>query len=180
MESQVHLPQGPVARPSGNNADIEELWKSYLSERPFEYAFVDDQIAELYREEAGQRELLGAFSTIAVCLYFIGIFGFAAFLVSRRTKEISIRKVLGAGTGQLLHLLTREYTLLVLVAGTISIPIALYLSRNWLDSYAHRIILGPAPFAAAIVICLMTAFATVSVHTYRALRVDPSRNLRDE
>ena len=159
-------------------AQIEEIWKDYLPERPFQYEFLDDQIETLYRGEIEQRRMLRAFSSVAIFQSVIGVFGLAAFLVSRRTKEISIRKVLGARPGQLLELLTREYT--VLVAGAISVPVTLYLSRSWLDSYVHRISLGPAPFAVAIGICLLTAFITVSAHTYRALRVDPADSLRDE
>ncbi len=165
---------------SGTMAGLEEVWKSYLPKRPFEYVFLDQQIEALYRGEIEHREMLRTFSSVAVFLSIIGIFGLAAFLVSRRTKEVSIRKVLGAKPGQLLQLLTREYIVLVLVAGAVSVPIALSLSRSWLDSYTHRIDLGLVPFAVAIAICLITAFVTVSVHTVRALRVDPARNLRDE
>lgn len=161
-------------------AHLEATWKHYLPDRPFRFDFLDDEIARLYQAESGQRRVLSAFSWLSVVVGVMGVFGLAAFIVERRLKEISVRKVLGASRGGLLALLLRDHLGLVAAAVLVATPVSIWLSARWLEDYATRIALGPAPFAAAAAVCLLAMLAAVAFHAARALGADPVEHLRQE
>jgi putative ABC transport system permease protein len=159
---------------------LESTWKHYLPDRPFSFKFLDEEIDALYRREQGQSRILSTFSALSVLIGGMGVFGLAAFLVDRRLKEISIRKILGASVSSLLRILMRDHLGLIGIAALVATPLAVYLSRSWLENYATRIDLTPTPFLLSVLLCLGAVIAAVSFHAFRALRVDPVENLRQE
>jgi putative ABC transport system permease protein len=159
---------------------LETTWKHYLPDRPFVFEFLDERIANLYKREQGQQRILSTFSWLSIFVGVMGVFGLAAFLVERRLKEISVRKVLGAGVPGLLGILYKDYIGLLVAATIVATPLALVLSNQWLQDYDTRITLGPMPFVLAALIGMTAVLAAVSFHSFRALRADPIQSLRQE
>ena len=124
--------------------------------------------------------MLGIFSLLAIFVACLGLFGLAAFMVQSRTKEIGVRKVLGASTPHLVMLLSREFVLLILLANLIAWPIAYYLMRDWLSGFAYQTDLNVLPFVASAIMALIIAFGTVSMQAIRAARSNPIDALRYE
>ncbi|WP_445193886.1 ABC transporter permease [Sphingomonas sp. Tas61C01] len=173
-----------VARYSGNpaavRAGVERTWKATIPQVPFEGRFADDIVREQYDKEAARGLLFAAFAVLAVVIGCLGLFGLAAFTAERRTKEIGIRKVLGARTPDILRLLVWQFSRPVLVANLIAWPIAWWLMRNWLNGFDTRIALTPTPFLLAGLLALGVAIVTVAGHAYRVARTSPIIALRYE
>ena len=159
---------------------IEETWNRINPEYPFEYYFVDDLYARLYASEEKQGTILGIFSILAITIACLGLFGLAAYTVERRTKEIGIRKVLGASISNIIMLLSGEFTRWVIVANLIAWPIAYYAMRNWLDNFAYRIGIDWIIFALAAVTTLLIAVLTIGYLAVRAALANPVEALRYE
>jgi putative ABC transport system permease protein len=121
-----------------------------------------------------------ALAGLAVLLACLGLFGLAAFAAERRTKEIGIRKAMGASTRDIVQLLSTDFAKLVLVAIAVAVPASWYAARQWLDGFAYRVELGPWVFAGAGAAALLVALLTVSYHALRAARANPADALRDE
>ena len=121
-----------------------------------------------------------AFALLAVIVGCLGLFGLAAFTAERRTKEIGIRKVLGARTRDIVQLLVWQFSRPVLIANLIAWPVAWWVMRSWLNGFDARITLGPAPFLAAGLLALLIAIATIGSHAYRVARANPIHALRYE
>lgn len=158
---------------------LEETVSNY-SEFPFEYRFLDDEFDQLYRSEIRLGEMLGVFTLVSILIASMGLFGLAVFMANQRTKEIGIRKVLGANFSQLTNLLSRELLSIILMSILFAIPIAWYLAKNWLVDYAYRIDLEWWMFALPGVMVIMLAFLTISQQTFRVARVNPVECLKDE
>ena len=161
-------------------ASLEAVYGRFNAGFPFEYRFLDDAFDEMYRSERTMGTLASLFAAVAVLIACLGLFGLAAYTAERRTKEIGVRKVLGASVPSLVGLLSKEFAALVLVALAVAIPVAWYLMRSWLDTFAYRIALGPWIFVFAGLLALAVALATVSVHALRAATADPVKALRYE
>ena len=159
---------------------LETQWKRFVPDAPFEYHFLDEMIDWIYFNEQLTGKMLGIFSLLAIFVACLGLFGLAAFMVQSRTKEIGVRKVLGASTSHLVMLLSREFILLILLANLIAWPIAYYLMRDWLSGFAYQTDLNVLPFAASAIMALIIAFGTVSMQAIRAARSNPINALRDE
>ncbi len=159
---------------------LEMQWKRFVPDVPFEYHFLDEMIDWIYFNEQLTGKMLGVFSLLAVFVACLGLFGLAAFMVQSRTKEIGVRKVLGASTPHLVILLSREFILLILLANLIAWPIAYYLMRDWLSGFAYQTNLNILPFAASAIMALIIAFGTVSLQAIRAARSNPIDALRYE
>ena len=159
---------------------LETQWKRFVPDAPFEYHFLDEIIDWIYFNEQLTGKLLGVFSLLAIFVACLGLFGLAAFMVQSRTKEIGVRKVLGASTLHLVMLLSREFILLVLFANLIAWPIAYYLMRDWLSGFAYQTDLNVLPFVASAIMALIIAFGTVSMQAIRAARSNPIDALRYE
>jgi putative ABC transport system permease protein len=173
-----------VVRYSGNPAAIREavetVWKRTIPQVPFEGRFADDIVREQYDQEAARGQLFAAFAVLAVVIGCLGLFGLAAFTAERRTKEIGIRKVLGARTRDIVRLLVWQFSRPVLIANLIAWPVAWWLMRSWLNGFDVRIALTPAPFLLAGLLALLIAVITVAGHAYRVARTSPVRALRYE
>lgn len=173
-----------VVRYDGNPAAVrsavERVWKRNIPNVPFRGRFADDIVREQYAREAARGQLFAAFAVLAVIIGCLGLFGLAAFTAERRTKEIGIRKVLGARTRDIVRLLVWQFSRPVLVANLIAWPIAWWLMREWLNGFDQRIGLTPLPFLAAGSLALGIAVATVAGHAVRVARTSPVRALRYE
>ena len=159
---------------------LETQWKRFVPDAPFRYMFLDEIIQRYYFNERLTGKMLGVFSLLAIFIACLGLFGLAAFMVQSRTKEIGVRKVLGASTSHLVILLSHEFIFLVLLANLIAWPIAYYLMRDWLSGFAYQTDLNILPFVASAIMALVIAFGTVSMQAIRAARSNPIDALRDE
>ena len=159
---------------------LETQWKRFVPDAPFEYHFLDEMIDWIYFNEQLTGKMLGVFSLLAIFVACLGLFGLAAFMVQSRTKEIGVRKVLGASTPHLVILLAREFIFLVLLANLIAWPTAYYLMRDWLSGFAYQTDLNVLPFVASAIMALIIAFGTVSMQAIRAARSNPIDALRYE
>jgi ABC-type antimicrobial peptide transport system permease subunit len=161
-------------------ARMEVESKKVFPDQPFEYKFMSDSIAELYNQEENTAWLANASMLVTIFISCMGLFGLAMFSARRRVKEIGIRKVLGAGVGQILVLLNRDFVVLVALALVIATPIAYYLSNLWLEDFVERTGLSWWLFALAGLSAVVIALATVSFQALRAARANPVDSLRNE
>ncbi len=156
------------------------LWKAAVPGAPFEYDFLDASFARLYREEAKTSAVLGVFTGLALFIGCLGLFALATFMAEQRTKEIGIRKVLGASVAGITGLLAKDFLKLVLIAIAIATPVAWYFMQDWLADFAYRIELQWWMVALAGGIAVVIAFLTVSFQSVKAALTNPVKSLRSE
>ncbi|HET9336448.1 MAG TPA: FtsX-like permease family protein, partial [Sphingomicrobium sp.] len=161
-------------------AAVEQRWKQLAADVPFEAKFSEVIVGELYETEDARAQIFAAFSLLAVFIGCLGLFGLASFTAERRTKEIGIRKVLGARTRDIVRLLVWQFSRPVIVANLVAWPIAWWVMRDWLNGFDQRIDLGPAPFVMAALIALTIAIVTVVGHAFKVARANPIHALRYE
>ena len=165
---------------TGSLADLEKTWKRYLPEVPFEYTFLDERFDQLYKTEQQQGSLFTTFSGIAIFIACLGLFGLSAFTINQRIKEIGIRKVLGASTGSIVTMLSKDFLQLVAIASLIAVPIAWYAMYRWLGDFAYRIAIEWWIFLAAAALAAAIALVTISIQAVRAALANPVKSLRSE
>jgi putative ABC transport system permease protein len=166
--------------PQGVRSRVEQAWKRIAPDVPFDGEFSEDRIAELYEAEQARSQVFAGFAVLAVIVACLGLFGLAAFTAERRTKEIGIRKVLGARTRDIVRLLAWQFSKPVIVANLIAWPVAWWAMREWLNTFDARIDLGPAPFVLAGLLALAIAIGTIAGHAFRVARSNPIIALRYE
>lgn len=166
--------------PAAVRSGIEREWKQITNEVPFNAKFSEEIIAEAYKKEDARAQMFAAFSLLAVVIGCLGLFGLASFTAERRTKEIGIRKVLGARTRDIVRLLVWQFSQPVIIANLIAWPAAWWLMRDWLNKFDDRITLGPTPFLTAGLIALTIAVVTVVGHAFKVARANPIHALRYE
>lgn len=166
--------------PTAVRGRVEQAWKSITRDVPFDAEFSEDIIQELYRAEDARAKTFAAFAILSVIVGCLGLFGLAAFTAERRTKEIGIRKVLGASTRDIVQLLIWQFSQPVVIANIIAWPVAWWLMRDWLNSFDARIDLGFGPFLVAGFAALAIAAVTVAGHALRVARANPIHALRYE
>jgi putative ABC transport system permease protein len=159
---------------------IESKWKELAPERPFHYEFLDENLHQGYLEEQRSGKMFSVFSGLAIIIACVGLFGLSAYTASLRTKEIGIRKVLGASVGGMIVLLSKDFTKLVLIAFVMASPLAWWMMSEWLGSFAYRIELGARAFIVAGAIALLIAWLTVSYQSIKAAVVNPVKSLRSQ
>jgi putative ABC transport system permease protein len=160
--------------------EIERVWKRIASDAPFDAKYSEDIIAELYEAEEARARTFAGFAVLAVIVACLGLFGLAAFTAERRTKEIGIRKVLGARSRDIVRLLAWQFSKPVIVANLIAWPVAWWVMRDWLNDFDARISLEPTPFLLAGAIALAIALGTIGSHAFRVARANPIHALRYE
>lgn len=160
--------------------NVEELWKKYASGQPFEYVFLDQNFDQLFREEQRLSTLFSIFTGLAIFIACLGLFALAAFTAEQRTKEIGIRKALGATVFNITKLLSREFTILVLIAFVLAIAPSYYLLNNWLDQFAYKIEISLLVFVVSGVGALLIAWLTVIFQALKAGMAKPINSLRYE
>ena len=161
-------------------AKVESVFEKIAPNVPFEYAFVDENFGRKFVSEERLRKLSGIFSVLTIIISCLGLFGLASFIAEKRTKEIGIRKVLGASITNLFKMLSGDFTLLVLLSGLVAIPMAYYLMSRWLESYTYRIDMPWWVFGIAIVGVLLIALFSVSFQIAKVSRQNPIHSLRAE
>jgi putative ABC transport system permease protein len=174
-----------MIRVSGMNipqtiGSIEKLWNKFAPEYPFEYHFLNEDFEEIYRNERRMGEVFRNFTFLAVFISCLGLFGLASFMAEQRTKEIGIRKVLGASVSGITILLSKEFTKWVVVANAIAWPVAYFAMNKWLQGYAYRVEFSLLTFALAGVLALVISVLTVSYQAIRAALANPVESLKYE
>jgi putative ABC transport system permease protein len=161
-------------------ARVEKLWRKDVPGVPFEYTFMDEYVGRIYQADITVSNIINSFTMMAVVISCLGLFGLAAFSAEQRSKEVSIRKVLGASAAGLARLLSVEFVWLVGIAFLIATPIAWWVAHQWLETFAYRITLSWWMFGFGGVLALLLALGTVSFHAVRAALANPVRSLRSE
>ena len=170
-------------RAGSERSAIEALgraFEKFHSGYPFEFKFLDEDYQALYTSENKIAVLSKYFAAIAVIIPCLGLLGLAAFTLQTRRKEIGIRKVLGASQGNIVRLLSGEFTKLVLIAITIALPVSYLVASKWLEGFAYRIDLKWWFFAAAGLAALVVTWFTIGIQTFKAARVNPTKYLQNE
>lgn len=164
----------------GTIARLQTIWKEYSPHHPFEYHFLDEDYNTLYKTETRTGQLFGTFSITAILLACLGLFALAAFTTAQRTKEIGIRKVLGASLTSLAGMLSKDFLKLVAIASLIALPLSWWVMNKWLEEFVYHINLSWWMFAAVILLALLIALVTVSFQAIRAGLANPVESLRSE
>lgn len=169
-----------TSNPSRTLASLESSWSSIAPEFPFEYRFLDEDLEQLYQGDRHLGKIVNASAALALFVACLGLFGMASFAAEQRTKEIGIRKVLGASVPGIFSLLSRDFIKWVLIANVIAAPIAGYAMTKYLNTYAYHSNLGPVSFLLPVILTLIVALLTVCWQALRAAWADPVRSLRYE
>ena len=161
-------------------ASMEKLWNKHVPEYPFEFHFMDSSMEALYNSEQRLRTIVRFFTFVSLFVSCLGLFGLVSFSVARRTKEVGIRKVLGASVGSIIHLASKEYIGLVAISNVIAWPVAYYFMNKWLQNFAYRINLSIWIFILSGLTALVLSLLTVSFQSIKAATANPVDSLRYE
>jgi len=162
-------------------AEFKKVCAEVIPHRPFEYKFLDEQYQALYSNEQRMGQICTVFATITIFIACLGLLGLVAFAAAQKTKEIGIRKVLGATSASIVLLITRDYTRLVIIAIVLGIPLSYYVMETfWLGTFEYRTDVGVWPFVSAAIGCLVIAFGTATFQALKAAFINPSETLRSE
>jgi putative ABC transport system permease protein len=165
---------------AGSLAILRETWDKVLPDEPFEYAFLDQSLDRQYAGEDRWVRILGYTSALAVLISFLGLVGLASLAAARRTKEVGIRKALGATAASVIRLLSSDYLKLVLLANLLAWPPAYYMIRKWLEQFPYRTDVGPEAFGLAGAVAIAVALIAVSSQAMKAAGGNPVEALRYE
>jgi len=161
-------------------AGVQKTWRASFADLPFDYNFLDKSLNSQYEAEQKRGKLFTTFSVITVLITCLGLLGLIAFTTQQRQKEISMRKIMGAGLSQLITLITRNFVALVGISCIIAFPVAYFFMDNWLGLFQYKMEFSPMPYLMAAITVLLITFLTVLYHTLRAALANPSKSLRSE
>jgi putative ABC transport system permease protein len=161
-------------------AGLQQGWNAFFPGNPFEYFFLDDHFDAQYQADRRFGQVFGLFTGLAILVACLGLFGLASFTTMQRTKEIGVRKVLGASVRQILQLLYKDFALLVVLAFVVAVPVSWYATDRWLQTYAFRIKPEWWLYALPFGLVLLVALLTVSYQTLKAALANPVNSLRSE
>lgn len=178
-------PRDMLLKISGNNiheilGTIESKWNKLAPHLPFKYEFLDDQFLDLYKIETRTGKIFYVFSSLAIFLACLGLFGLISLSTQQRTKEIGIRKVLGADTSKILVLLTKDFLKLIIIANVLAFPVAYYFISNWLQNFAYRINISLWMFLFAGIVVIIISLATISFQAIKAASANMINDLKYE
>ena len=165
---------------AGLLGQLKNRWSAFGVETPFSYSFLDDRFRKTYETEQNTGKLLGIFAGLTIFVACMGLFGLAMFTAQQRTKEMGIRKVLGASVGNIVSLLSKDFIKLVIIAFIIASPIAWLIMNRWLQDFAYRTDISAWVFVAAAVLSLLIAFFTISMQSMKSALANPVKSLRTE
>lgn len=160
-------------------SDFADIWKQFAPDLDFDYLFLDDYLGRQYRAEQKFSRIAFSFTLLAIVIACLGLLGLTGYTVQKRSKEISVRKVLGASVPDILYLLTRQYIVLIGLALLFAVPVAWYLLLQWLQNFAYRAPVGWKPFAVSVLILTAIALATISWQTVKAALSNPAETLKE-
>ena len=161
-------------------SSMENLWERYVPQHPFEFSFLDQQLADLYHSEETTQRLFIIFSALAIFIACMGLLGLIMYAVQKRAREIGIRKVLGASITSIITLLSKDFLRLVLIAAVIAFPVAWFGMNKWLQDFAYRITISWWIFGIGALAAILLTFITVSFQTIKAAVANPVKSLRTE
>ena len=159
---------------------LEKSWEKYAPGEPFQYRFLDESYDALFRAEQRLGKVFSIFTGLAIIVACLGLLGLAAFMAEQRTKEIGIRKVMGASVTSVMLLLSKDFTKLVIIAFVLAMPVAYFVMDQWLEGFAFRIAISPGIFILAGLAALLIAWVTVSWQSIKAASANPVNSLRSE
>lgn len=159
---------------------LKTQWASYNAKGPFSYSFLDDRFAAIYEAEEQTGKIFSLFAAISIIIASLGLFGLSAFAIEQRTKEIGVRKVLGASVQNVVLLLSKEFLVMVIIAFVIAVPVTWFAMNKWLQEFAYRINISWFTFIASGIIALLIALITVSFQSVKAAIANPVKSLRTE
>jgi putative ABC transport system permease protein len=159
---------------------LEKIWKEYAPGYPFRYSFLNQDWENFYQAESQRGKVFNTLSILSIFISCLGLFGLSAFSAERRTKELGIRKVLGASVPGLVQMMNREFAILVIISACIGCPIGWYIMKEWLATYAYHIDVGVITLFVAAGVCLCVAVLTVTYHALRVATTEPVKSLRYE
>jgi putative ABC transport system permease protein len=165
---------------SGAIAYINNVWNKFAPGFPLDYKFMDETYSAMYKAEERLASLIWIFTIMAILVGCMGLFGLASFSAEQRTKEIGIRKVLGASLFNIVGLLSKSFVRLVVISSLLAFPIAWWAMNKWLEDYTYRIEIGWWVFVVAGVAALLVALLTVSFQAIKAAVANPVKSLRTE
>ena len=160
--------------------ELSIIWNKYFSNNAFDYVFLDSVFEEQYEQDRQLSRVFNLFCVLALIISCLGLFALSLFAMRQRTKEVCVRKILGASSTQLAALLTREYLYVVALSGAIAFPLSYWGVKEWLSGFALRIELGPAYFLVPMLAVLIAALLTVAAQTMRLVFRNPADHLRHE
>ncbi|GGA94443.1 ABC transporter permease [Puia dinghuensis] len=161
-------------------AAIKSIWNAAYPDYVYQYQFLDEKIDSYYKEESRLSQLYRVFAGLAILISCLGLYGLVSFMAVQRSREIGVRKVLGATAAQIIYLLSREFTILVGIAFLASAPLAWYLMHHWLEGFASHVSVGPGIFLLALACSLFIAWCTVGYRAFKAATTNPVHTLRTE
>jgi putative ABC transport system permease protein len=161
-------------------SDIEAIWNDLYPAYVYQYTYLDDDVARMYAADQQLGKLFGGFALLAIVIASLGLFGLASFSAEQRTKEVGIRKVLGASVPSVMLLLSREFTQYVAVAFVVGAPVAYFAMQAWLNTFEYRIAFGFGTLIVVGIVALVIALVTVSWQTIRAASANPVESLHHE
>src|SRR5664279_1241381 len=161
-------------------AFIELVWKKDCADTPLDYQFLDDHFNELYRSDSQISTIVGTLAILAIIISCLGLFGLASYAAERRTKEVGIRKVMGASLQNLVLMVSKDFLKYVLIAALIALPLSWFSVHKWLQVYAYRINISWWIFLSAVLVAMLIAFATISFQAIKAAIANPVKSLRTE
>ncbi|HXR84810.1 MAG TPA: FtsX-like permease family protein, partial [Hanamia sp.] len=161
-------------------ADLNKQWRAFNPAGPLEYNFLDEQFAKLYASEQHTQKIFTAFAVLAIIIASLGLLGLSAFVIEQRTKEIGIRKVLGASVQNVLLLVSKEFLVLIAIAFLISVPVTWFAMHKWLQDFAYRIHISIWIFGITGIAVLLIALITISFQAIKAAIANPVKSLRSE
>jgi putative ABC transport system permease protein len=165
---------------SATMALLDDAWNKVFPERPFEWNFLDDQLESNYRKEMVFASIFKSFAFIAIAVSCLGLLGLVSFSVERKSKEIGVRKVLGASVSSILVLVSREFSKLIIIGFAIAVPFAYFFLEEWLQGFKYRIDIGFSAFLIAGLVTLLVAWLATGYTSFRAARANPVESLRSE
>lgn len=159
---------------------IELKWKEVFPDKPFEYKFLTERFNQQFKSDEKRGLIFTLFTILAILIACLGLFGLASYMVEQRTKEIGIRKVVGANEGIIIKMISKEFLTLTSISIIIAFPIAFYMMNSWLQNYVYRTELGVMVFIIAAIITIAITFITISYKAYKASILNPASSLRSE
>ncbi|MBA4054518.1 MAG: ABC transporter permease, partial [Marivirga sp.] len=160
--------------------EIENVFNKFFPDNVFQYTFLEDQFKSQYRDDNRFGQVVSIFAVLAIIISCLGLIGLSSYTAVQRTKEIGIRKVLGASLVSIVSMLSADFIKLVLIASILSLPIAYFAMQNWLEAYAYRIPLGWISFVVPIIVILFIAAITMSFQIIKTAMTNPADTLKYE